>query len=72
MLKSLRAGVTQLRDLGMNKANCQAAVERGFRVCNHGRGDYPDRRPHLLVLSQGQQPDEMRRAVRDQVRGVPI
>ncbi|XWX03934.1 amidohydrolase family protein [Aggregatilineales bacterium SYSU G02658] len=75
MLKSLRAGVTLVRDLGMNTANLFAkqAVEQGI---------FPG--PRLLVCGQAivqtgghtywccreaSGADEMRRAVREQVRG---
>jgi imidazolonepropionase-like amidohydrolase len=75
MLISLRAGVTTVRDLGMNTANLFAkqAVAQGI---------FPG--PRLLVCGQAiiqtgghtywccreaSGPDEMRRAVREQVRG---
>lgn len=75
MLKSLRAGITLVRDLGMNTANLFAkqAVEQGI---------FPG--PRLLVCGQAivqtgghtywccreaSGADEMRRAVREQVRG---
>ncbi len=75
MLKSLRAGVTLVRDLGMNLSNLFAkqAVEQGI---------FPG--PRLLVCGQAivqtgghtywccreaSGADEMRRAVREQVRG---
>jgi imidazolonepropionase-like amidohydrolase len=75
MLKSLRAGVTLVRDLGMNTSNLFAkqAVEQGI---------FPG--PRLLVCGQAivqtgghtywccreaSGADEMRRAVREQVRG---
>jgi imidazolonepropionase-like amidohydrolase len=74
MLKNLRAGVTLFRDLGMNTSNLFAkqAVEQGI---------FPG--PRLLVCGQAivqtgghtywccreaSGPDEMRRAVREQVR----
>jgi imidazolonepropionase-like amidohydrolase len=74
MIVSLRAGVTTVRDLGMNTANLFAkqAVEQGI---------FPG--PRLLVCGQAiiqtgghtywccreaSGPDEMRRAVREQVR----
>jgi imidazolonepropionase-like amidohydrolase len=75
MLKNLRAGVTLLRDLGMNTSNLFAkqAVEQGI---------FPG--PRLLVCGQAivqtgghtywccreaSGADDMRRAVREQVRG---
>ena len=75
MLKSLRAGVTTVRDLGMNKSAFAAkqAVEQGI---------YPG--PRLLICGEAiiqtgghtywccreaTGADEMRRAVREQVRG---
>jgi imidazolonepropionase-like amidohydrolase len=75
MLKSLRAGITLVRDLGMNSANLFAkqAVEQGI---------FPG--PRLLVCGQAiiqtgghtywccreaSGADEMRRAVREQVKG---
>jgi len=75
MLKSLRAGITLVRDLGMNTSNLFAkqAVEQGI---------FPG--PRLLVCGQAiiqtgghtywccreaSGADEMRRAVREQVRG---
>ncbi|MCU0513810.1 MAG: amidohydrolase family protein [Anaerolineae bacterium] len=75
MLKNLRAGVTLVRDLGMNTSNLFAkqAVEQGI---------FPG--PRLLVCGQAiiqtgghtywccreaSGADEMRRAVREQVRG---
>jgi imidazolonepropionase-like amidohydrolase len=75
MLKSLRAGITLVRDLGMNTANLFAkqAVEQGI---------FPG--PRLLVCGQAiiqtgghtywccreaSGADEMRRAVREQVKG---
>lgn len=75
MLKCLRAGITTFRDLGMNTSNLFAkqAVEQGI---------FPG--PRLLVCGQAivqtgghtywccreaSGPDEMRRAVREQVRG---
>jgi imidazolonepropionase-like amidohydrolase len=75
MLKNLRAGVTLVRDLGMNTSNLFAkqAVEQGI---------FPG--PRLLVCGQAivqtgghtywccreaSGADEMRQAVRDQVRG---
>ena len=75
MLISLRSGVTTVRDLGMKASNLAAkrAVEQGL---------FPG--PHLLVSGEAivqtgghtywccreaSGPDEMRRAVREQVRG---
>ncbi len=75
MMKSLRAGITLVRDLGMNTSNLFAkqAVEQGI---------FPG--PRLLVCGQAiiqtgghtywccreaSGADEMRRAVREQVRG---
>lgn len=75
MIKSLRAGITLVRDLGMNTANLFAkqAVEQGI---------FPG--PRLLVCGQAiiqtgghtywccreaSGADEMRRAVREQVKG---
>ena len=56
MLKSLRAGITLVRDLGMNQSNFSAkqAVEQGIfpgpRLADHRRGHHPNRRAYLLVL----------------------
>jgi len=75
MLKSLRAGITTVRDLGMNTSNLFAkqAVAQGI---------FPG--PNLMVCGEAivqtgghtywccreaSGPDEMRRAVREQVRG---
>ncbi len=54
MLKSLRAGVTMVRDLGFHDMNLfsKQAVEQGIfpgpRAEGLRRGHHPDRRPHLL------------------------
>ena len=75
MLKSLRAGITLVRDLGMNRSNffAKQAVEQGI---------FPG--PRLLIVGEAiiqtgghtywccreaSGADEMRRAVRDQVKG---
>ena len=56
MLRSLRAGVTTVRDLGMNKTGffAKRAVAQGiFRRTEAAylrRGDRPDRRSYVLVL----------------------
>ena len=65
-----------VRDLGMNNANLFAkqAVAQGIfpgpRLLRLRRGDHPDRRPHLLgAAARPSGADEMRRAVREQVKG---
>jgi imidazolonepropionase-like amidohydrolase len=75
MLISLRAGVTLVRDLGMNRSNLFAkqAVEQGIfagprlRVC--GEAIVQTGGHTYWCCREASGPDEMRRAVREQVRG---
>ena len=75
MLVSLRAGVTLVRDLGMNRTNLVAkqAVEQGIiagprlRVC--GEAIVQTGGHTYWCCREASGPDEMRRAVREQVRG---
>lgn len=75
MLRSLRAGVTTVRDLGMNKSNLYAkqAVAQGIfqgpklRVC--GEAIVQTGGHTYWCCREASGVDEMRRAVRDQVRG---
>jgi imidazolonepropionase-like amidohydrolase len=75
MLRSLRAGVTTVRDLGMNKTNLYAkqAVAQGIfqgpklRVC--GEAIVQTGGHTYWCCREASGPDEMRRAVREQVRG---
>jgi imidazolonepropionase-like amidohydrolase len=75
MLKSLRAGVTLVRDLGMNQANFSAkqAVEQGIfpgpRLLITGAAIIQTGGHTYWCCRQASGPDEMRRAVREQVRG---
>jgi imidazolonepropionase-like amidohydrolase len=74
MLKSLRAGVTTVRDLGMKTSNLAAkrAVEQGIfpgprlRVC--GEAIVQTGGHTYWCCREASGPDEMRRAVREQVR----
>ena len=75
MLKSLRAGVTLVRDLGMNKSNLFAkqAIEQGIypgprlKVC--GEAIVQTAGHTYWCCREASGADEMRRAVRDQVGG---
>ncbi len=74
MLKSLRAGVTLVRDLGMNRSNIYAkqAVEQGIfpgpRLLVTGESIVQTGGHTYWCCREASGPDEMRRAVRDQVR----
>lgn len=74
MLISLRAGVTTVRDLGMNKANIAAkqAVEQGIfpgpRLLITGEAIIQTGGHTYWCCREASGPDEMRRAVREQVR----
>ena len=74
MLVSLRSGVTTVRDLGMNTANLHAkqAVEQnifpGPRLLVTGEAIVQTGGPTYWCCREASGPDEMRRAVRDQVR----
>lgn len=75
MLISLRAGVTLVRDLGMNKANFYAkqAVEQGIfpgpRLLICGEAIIQTGGHTYWCCREASGADEMRRAVREQVRG---
>ena len=75
MLKSLRAGVTLVRDLGMNKTNFAAkqAVEQGIfpgpRLLICGEAIIQTGGHTYWCCREASGADEMRRAVREQVRG---
>jgi imidazolonepropionase-like amidohydrolase len=75
MLISLRAGVTTVRDLGMHTSNLFAkqAVEQGIfpgpRVLACGQAIVQTGGHTYWACREASGPDEMRRAVRDQVRG---
>ena len=74
MLRSLRAGVTSVRDLGMNRTGFYAkqAVAQGvfpgpkLRIC--GEAIVQTGGHTYWCCREASGPDEMRRAVRDQVR----
>lgn len=74
MLISLRAGVTTVRDLGMNKANITAkqAVEQGIfpgpRLLITGESIIQTGGHTYWCCREASGADEMRRAVREQVR----
>lgn len=74
MLISLRSGVTTVRDLGMNKSNIVAkqAVEQGIfpgpRLLITGEAIVQTGGHTYWCCREASGPDEMRRAVRDQVR----
>lgn len=74
MLISLRAGVTMVRDLGMNKTNLAAkqALEQGIfpgpRLLVTGESIVQTGGHTYWCCREASGPDEMRRAVRDQVR----
>ncbi|HYO88672.1 MAG TPA: amidohydrolase family protein [Candidatus Limnocylindrales bacterium] len=75
MLKNLRAGVTLFRDLGMNKSNFYAkqAVEQGIfpgpRLLICGEAIIQTGGHTYWCCREASGADEMRRAVREQVRG---
>lgn len=75
MLVSLRAGITLVRDLGMNRTNLAAkqAVEQGIfpgpRLLVTGEAIVQTGGHTYWCCREASGPDEMRRAVRDQVRG---
>ena len=75
MLINLRSGVTTVRDLGMNKSNFAAkqAVEHGIfpgpRLLITGEAIVQTGGHTYWCCREASGPDEMRRAVRDQVRG---
>ena len=75
MLKSLRAGVTTVRDLGMNKSSFAAkqAVEQGIfpgpRLLICGEAIIQTGGHTYWCCREATGADEMRRAVREQVRG---
>ncbi len=74
MIKSLRAGVTLVRDLGMNQSNIYAkqAVEQGIfpgpRLLITGEAIVQTGGHTYWCCREASGPDEMRRAVRDQVK----
>lgn len=74
MLVSLRAGVTTVRDLGMNQSNIFAkqAVEQGIfpgpRLLITGEAIIQTGGHTYWCCREASGPDEMRRAVREQVR----
>ncbi len=74
MLISLRAGITMVRDLGMNATNLAAkqAVEQGIfpgpRLLVTGESIVQTGGHTYWCCREASGPDEMRRAVRDQVR----
>ena len=75
MLKSLRAGVTLVRDLGMNTSNffSKQAVEQGIfpgpRLLICGEAIIQTGGHTYWCCHEASGADEMRRAVREQVRG---
>jgi imidazolonepropionase-like amidohydrolase len=75
MLKNLRAGVTLFRDLGMNKSNLFAkqAIEQGIfpgpRLLICGEAIIQTGGHTYWCCREASGADEMRRAVREQVRG---
>ena len=75
MLISLRAGVTTVRDLGMNKTNffAKQAVAQGIfpgpRLLICGEAIIQTGGHTYWCCREASGPDEMRRAVREQVRG---
>ncbi|MEX2502610.1 MAG: amidohydrolase family protein [Trueperaceae bacterium] len=75
MLISLRSGVTTVRDLGMNATNLVAkrAVEQGLfpgpRLLVSGEAIVQTGGHTYWCCREASGPDEMRRAVRDQVKG---
>jgi imidazolonepropionase-like amidohydrolase len=75
MLKSLRAGITLVRDLGMNQSNIytKQAVQQGIfpgpRLLITGESIIQTGGHTYWCCREASGPDEIRRAVRDQVRG---
>lgn len=75
MLKSLRAGITLVRDLGMNQSNffAKRAVEQGIfpgpRLLIVGEAIIQTGGHTFWCCREASGADEMRRAVRDQVKG---
>ncbi len=75
MLKNLRAGVTLVRDLGMNKTNffAKQAVEQGIfpgpRLLICGEAIIQTGGHTYWCCREASGADEMRRAVREQVKG---
>lgn len=75
MLRNLRAGVTLFRDLGMNKSNffAKQAVEQGIfpgpRLLICGEAIIQTGGHTYWCCREASGADEMRRAVREQVRG---
>ncbi|MCY4465499.1 MAG: amidohydrolase family protein [Chloroflexi bacterium] len=75
MLKCLRAGITLVRDLGMNKSNFSAkqAIEQGIfpgpRLLITGEAIIQTGGHTYWCCREASGADEMRRAVRDQVKG---
>lgn len=75
MIVSLRAGVTTVRDLGMHRSNLFAkqAVEQGIfpgpRILASGAAIVQTGGHTYWCCREASGPDEMRRAVREQVRG---
>ncbi len=75
MLKNLRAGVTMVRDLGMNKSNffAKQAVEQGIfpgpRLLICGEAIIQTGGHTYWCCREASGADEMRRAVREQVKG---
>lgn len=75
MIKSLRAGITLVRDLGMNKTNffSKQAVEQGIfpgpRLLITGEAIIQTGGHTYWCCREASGADEMRRAVRDQVKG---
>ena len=75
MLKSLRAGITLVRDLGMNGTNLvtKRAVEQGIfpgpRLLVSGQAIVQTGGHTYWCCREASGADEMRRAVREQVRG---
>ncbi|MBL8131993.1 MAG: amidohydrolase family protein [Anaerolineae bacterium] len=75
MLKNLRAGVTLVRDLGMNKTNffAKQAIEQGIfpgpRLLICGEAIIQTGGHTYWCCREASGADEMRRAVREQVRG---
>jgi imidazolonepropionase-like amidohydrolase len=74
MIKSLRAGVTTVRDLGMNASNLatKRALEQGLfpgtRILASGRAIVQTGGHTYWCCREASGADEMRRAVREQVR----
>ncbi len=75
MIKNLRAGVTLVRDLGMNKTNffAKQAIEQGIfpgpRLLICGEAIIQTGGHTYWCCREASGADEMRRAVREQVRG---